>query len=154
VAVADDQPVPAEVRDRLEDRGETLVHAPAPDARRPNSFAAFSFMISGRTSSLIAMPSKSFIHRSGVMTGKSEPKSTLCFNSELAYCTSCGGKYFGDHPERSMYTCGLCVATDSASSCHGNDGWARMIGMSGESTATSSTWIGVAYFPRIPPPAR
>ena len=103
---------------------------------------------------LIAMPSKSFIQRSGVITGKSEPNSTLSFSSEFAYWTSCGGKYFGDQPDRSMCTCGLCVATDSASSCQGKDGWARMIGMSGKSTATSSTCSGLEYFSRMPPPAR
>src|SRR4051812_49995097 len=100
------------------------------------------------------MPSKSFIHLSGVITGKSEPNSTLSFSREFAYCTSCGGKYFGDQPDRSMCTCGLCVATDSASSCQGEDGGARMIGMSGESTATSSTGSGLEDFNPMPPPAR
>ena len=46
----------------------------------------------------------------------------------------------------------LVQATDSASSCQGNDGWARMIGMSGKSTATSSRSIGLEYFRWMPPP--
>ena len=57
----------------------------------------------------------------------------------LAYWTSWGGKYFGDQPDRSMYTSGLCIAIESASSCHGNEGWASTIGISGKSAATSST---------------
>jgi hypothetical protein len=51
-----------------------------------------------------------------------------------------------------MWTCGLWVATARASSCQGNDGWARTIGMPGKSAATSSTWIGLEYFSRTPPP--
>ena len=65
-----------------------------------------------------------------------------------------GGKYFGDQPERSMYTCGLWTATDNASSCQGTEGWAMMIGMSGKSAATSSRQTGLEYFRRIPPPPR
>ena len=41
-----------------------------------------------------------------------------------------------------------------ASSCHGNDGCAMTIGMSGKSTATSSIGIGWPYFERMPPPPR
>ena len=37
-----------------------------------------------------------------------------------------------------MYTFGLCTAIASASSCHGKDGWARMMSSSGKSAATSS----------------
>ena len=44
--------------------------------RRPSSRAAFSFRISGRTSSLNSACSKSFSQRSGVISGKSEPKRT------------------------------------------------------------------------------
>src|ERR1022692_3771120 len=77
---------------------------------------------------------------------------TLSWSSELAYCTSSGGKYFGDQPDRSMCTVGLCVATASASSCHGNEGWARMIGIPGKSAATSSMSIGLEYLSLIPPP--
>ncbi len=47
---------------------------------------------------------------------------TLSLSKVLAYWTSCAGKYFGDQPDRSMCTSGLCAATASASSCHGNDG--------------------------------
>lgn len=79
-------------------------------------------MISGRTSGLISRFSKSRIQRSGVIAGKSEPNSTLSRSSVLAYRTSSGGNYFGDQPDKSMYTRGLCVAIASASSCQGNDG--------------------------------
>ena len=51
-----------------------------------------------------------------------------------------------------MDTCGLCIAIEIASSCHGNDGWARTIFSVGKSTATSSTWIGLEYLSRMPPP--
>src|SRR3954447_11570769 len=121
---------------------------------RPRSRTALSLRILGLTDSLISSFSKSASQRSGLITGKSEPKRTLSRSSELAYWTSCGGKYFGDQPDRSMCTRGLWVATDSASSCQGNDGWARMMSMSGKSTATSSTSIGLEYFRRIPPPPR
>jgi hypothetical protein len=70
----------------------------------------------------------------------------------FAYRTSCGGKYFGDHPDRSMYTFGLCVATARASSCQGNDGCAMMIVRSGKSTATSSSSIGFDSPNLMPPP--
>ena len=46
--------------------------------------------------------STSDIQRSGVSTGKSVPKSILCFSSVFAYWMRIGGKYFGDHPDRSM----------------------------------------------------
>ena len=59
-------------------------------------------MISGRTSGLMSRFSKSLIHRSGVMAGKSEPNSTFSRSRVLAYRTSSGGKYFGDQPDRSM----------------------------------------------------
>ena len=36
----------------------------------------------------------------------------------------------------------------------GHDGWASTIGMSGKSTATSSTYIGFEYLSLMPPPAR
>ena len=49
-----------------------------------NSFAALSFKISGRTSSLMLIFSKSASQRSGDIIGQSEPKSILCFNSVLA----------------------------------------------------------------------
>src|SRR5581483_6169809 len=126
------------------------VHALA--APRPSSLMAFSLRISGFTSGLILSVAKSLNHRSGVMTGQSEPNSTLCLRRLLAYLTRIGGKYLGDQPDRSIYTLGLCWATDSASSCHGNDGWARMIGMSGKSTATASIYIGFEYFSRMPAP--
>ena len=32
-------------------------------------------------------------------------------NSVLVYCTSCGEKYFGLQPERSIHTLGLCIAS-------------------------------------------
>jgi len=68
----------------------------------PSSRAALSLKMPGLTSSLIAIFSRSAIHRSGVSTGKSVPNSTLSFSSVFAYCTRMGGKYFGDHPDRSM----------------------------------------------------
>src|SRR5690606_6100200 len=73
-----------------------------PAARRPSTRAAFSLRINGRTSGLMVKVSKSLSHRSGVSNGKSEPKSTFSRRSVLAYVTSCRGKYFGDHPDRSM----------------------------------------------------
>src|SRR2546422_5910069 len=48
------------------------------------SLAAFSFMMSGRTSGLIGSFSNSASQRSGWMTGLSVPKSTLSFSSVLA----------------------------------------------------------------------
>ena len=71
-------------------------------AQRPNSLLAFSFRMSGRTSSRISMFLKSASHRSGVIAGQSEPNSILCFRSVLAYCTRIGEKYFGDQPDRSI----------------------------------------------------
>jgi hypothetical protein len=41
-------------------------------------------------------------HRSGRISGQSLPKSILFFSSVLAARTSCGGKYFGDQPDRSI----------------------------------------------------
>ena len=108
--------------------------------------------IFGRTSSLIGSLAKSASQRSGVSSGKSDPNRTLSCSRVLAYCTSWGGKYFGDQPDRSIYTLGLCVAMLSASSCQGKDGWARMIFNPGKSTATSSMYSGLEYFSRIPPP--
>ena len=51
-----------------------------------------------------------------------------------------------------MNTFSLCSAIDRLSSVHGQLGWARMIFMSGKSTATSSTSIGWPYLSRTPPP--
>src|SRR5215467_2099790 len=128
--------------------------APQPGQRaaRPSSLAAFCFRIFSLTSGLIGSFAKSASQRSGVSSGKPEPNMTLSASSEFAYCTRIGGKYFGDQPDRSMCTCRLCRATASASSCQGNDGWARMMGMPGKSAATSSISIGLEYFSRIPPP--
>src|SRR5690349_11632166 len=95
--------------------------------RKPKSLAAFSFRIRGCTSSRKPAFAKSAIHRSVVIIGWSEPKSILFFSSVFAYCTRIGGKYFGDQPERSIYTAALCSAMARASSCHGNDGCAMMI---------------------------
>jgi hypothetical protein len=50
----------------------------------------------------MAIFSKSAIQRSGLISGKSEPKSILCFSSVLAYWISVGEKYLGDQPERSI----------------------------------------------------
>ena len=60
----------------------------------------------------------------------------------MAARTSCGGKYFGSQPDRSMYTLALWVAIEMAESCHGTDGWARMTVSVGKSAATSSSSIG------------
>src|SRR5579864_9211601 len=76
----------------------------------PRSLAAFSFRIRGLTSSRNGAASKSAIQRSAVIIGWSEPNNTLFLSRVLAYCTSSGGKYFGDHPERSIKTCCLCSA--------------------------------------------
>ena len=55
--------------------------------RRYASFKAliaFSLRISGWTSGLKPASAKSFIQRSGVISGKSEPNSILCFSCEFA----------------------------------------------------------------------
>src|SRR5690606_10254031 len=87
------------------DRGD-LVHdvddTPSSAVASPSRRTALSLRIFGRTSSLMSRLSKSRRHRSGVSSGKSDPKSTLSCSSEFACCTSCGGKYFGDQPDRSM----------------------------------------------------
>jgi hypothetical protein len=49
---------------------------------------------------------------------------------------------------------GLCSASDSASSCQGQLGWAMTICMSGKSIATSSSSIGLLFCSRSPPPQR
>src|SRR5690606_15810873 len=137
--------------DREEDRVQA---AGEPVGASFSRRTAFSFMISGRTSGLIASFSKSAIHRSGRITGLSVPNSTRSFSSVFAYCTSFGSKYLGDQPDRSIQTFGLCSATDSCSSCHGTPGCAITICRSGKSAATSSMWIGFAYLMRSPPPPR
>src|SRR6056300_914214 len=111
-------------------------------------------MISGRRSSLMLIFSKSDSHRSGVIIGQSDPNKTFLRRIELQYFTKTSGKYLGDHPDRSIYTFGLSCATDSASSCHGKLGCAKTIFMSGKSTATSSIYIGLEYFRRMPLPPR
>ena len=118
----------------------------------PSSRTAFSFRTRGRTSSLKDACSKSASQRSGVINGKSEPNSTLFRSWVFAYWTSCGGKYFGDQPERSIHTLSLCRQIEIASSCHGNDGCASTIWSDGKSAATSSRHIGFEYFSRRPPP--
>ena len=87
-----------------------------------------------------------------MISGKSEPKSTFVRSWVFAYWTSCGGKYFGDQPERSIQTFCLCRHTEIASSCQGNDGCASTIWSSGKSAATSSRHIGFEYLSRNPPP--
>ena len=52
--------------------------------------------MSGRTSSLISIFSKSDNQRSGLIIGQSEPKSTFFLRSVLQYWTRIFGKYFGD----------------------------------------------------------
>src|SRR5699024_2526361 len=96
-------------------------------AHRPRTPTALPFMISGTASSLMPSCSKSPIHRSGVMSGKSEPNSALCLSIDPIARVSCGGKYFGDHPDRSMKTLALWVAIEIEASAHGTDGWARII---------------------------
>ena len=49
---------------------------------------------------------------------------------------------------------GLCIASEIASSCHGQDGWATTICMSGKAIATSSSSIGFEFCRRSPPPQR
>src|SRR2546425_595605 len=46
------------------------------------------------------------------------------------------------------------IDLDRASSCQGKAGCARMIGISGKSTATSSSSMGCEYLSRTPPPPR
>ena len=76
------------------------------------------------------------------------------FSKVFAYCTSCGGKYFGLQPERSIHTLGLCMASEIASSCQGQLGCATMIWMSGNAIATSSSSIGFEFCSRSPPRQR
>jgi hypothetical protein len=78
--------------------------SPETDGRHASlrSRAAFSLRMSGRTSSLISIFSKSDNQRSGLIIGQSEPKSTFVLRSVLQYWTRIFGKYFGDQPERSM----------------------------------------------------
>src|ERR1700729_3013395 len=66
------------------------------------SRAAFSLRMSGRTSALISIFSKSDNQRSGLIIGQSEPKSAFFLRSVLQYWTRIFGKYFGDQPDRSM----------------------------------------------------
>src|SRR3990172_7227311 len=107
---------------RLREVAEQLIgRASVRHQRRPSSRAAFSFRISGRTSSLNGACSKSASQRSGVISGKSEPKRTFVRSCVFAYLTSCGGKYFGDQPERSIHTFSLWRQTEIASSCHGKE---------------------------------
>src|SRR5215218_3789667 len=96
-------------------------HVQAPS---PSSFFAFSIMIFGRTSSRKGASAKSLSQRSGLITGKSEPNSTLSWSRVLAYWIREGEKYFAEKPERSMYTFALCIATDNISSCQGQEGCA------------------------------
>ncbi len=88
------------------------------------------------------------------MRGKSLPNRIRSFSSVLQYWTSCGGKYFGLQPDRSIQMFGLCSASDNASSCHGQLGCAQMICMSGKAIATSSSSIGFEFCRRRPPPQR
>src|ERR1700722_5518354 len=78
--------------------------SPETDGRHASlrSRAAFSLRMSGRTSSLISIFSKSDNQRSGLIIGQSEPKSTFFLRSVLQYWTRIFGKYFGDQPDRSM----------------------------------------------------
>ena len=68
----------------------------------PSSRRALSFRISGRTSSRNGAFSKSASQRSGVIAGQSEPNRTLREIKEFQYFTRISGKYFGDHPDRSI----------------------------------------------------
>ena len=81
--------------------------------------------------------------------GPSDPKSTFLPNIELLDLPSISGKYFGAYPDKSIKTLGFCRATAKASSCQGNEKCVRIIFISGESTATSSVYIGLEYFSRI-----
>src|SRR6185295_16895545 len=72
----------------------------------------------------------------------------------FAYVTSDGEKYFGDQPDRSMYTFGLCTSIASCSSCQGHAGCAITMFSDGKSAATSSMYgIGRAKpnFTPLPP---
>src|SRR6185437_7732025 len=85
----------------------TRAQGPRPSAQtrahpRCSAAIAFSLRIRSCTSGLKPASLKSVIQRSGVISGKSEPNSILRLSCELAYRTSCAGKYFGDQPDRSM----------------------------------------------------
>ena len=103
---------------------------------------------------LEAASAKSFSQRSGVISGKSLPNRIRSLSSVFAYWINCGGKYFGLQPDRSIQMLGLCIASERASSCHGQHGWATMICMSGKAIATSSSSIGFEFCSRRPPPQR
>ena len=53
------------------------------------------------TSTSIPRVSKSFRQRSSVMYGWSVPNSALVFSWRPMARTNCGGKYFGDQPDKS-----------------------------------------------------
>ena len=142
------QPIPQRHRRGPEAHFNSLLsQLSAAASRSPSGSAA-------RTSSLKPASAKSFSQRSGVISGKSLPNRMRSFSSVFAYCTSCGGKYFGLQPDRSIQMFGLCIASEIASSCHGHDGWATTICMSGKAIATSSSSIGFEFCRRRPPPQR
>ncbi|MDF2492939.1 MAG: hypothetical protein K0Q58_1517 [Microbacterium sp.] len=106
------------------------------------------------TSGFSSVCSTSRSHRSGVRRGKSEPNRIRFLRNEFAARTSCGGKYFGLQPDKSIHVLCLCVATEIASSCHGTEGCAMMICRSGNSAATVSSSMGFDRASRNPRPPR
>ena len=95
---------------------------------RPSRRTAFSLRISGRTSSLSPACSKSASQRSGVISGKSEPNRTLVSQQRVRVLHELRREVLrrpAGEVDVDLRACG--VATEIASSCHGNDGCARMI---------------------------
>jgi hypothetical protein len=74
---------------------ENPQHPRKDDYVKPKSRNAFSFRISGRTSSRMAIFSKSVSQRSGAISGLSEPNSTLCLSKVFAYYVSLGRRGIG-----------------------------------------------------------
>ena len=96
----------------------------------------------------MSVPSKSASHRVRREQRVVRPEHDAVRRS-LSRADKLRREYFGDEPDKSMYTFSLWGATEIASSCQGP----RMgedDRHSGKSAATSSTRIGFEYFSRMP----
>ena len=116
----------------------------------PNKRAALPLMISGRNSSLIAIFSKSDSQRSGVIMGQSEPNKPFCAGSNCNISPKCLGNIWRP-PDRSIRHLVYAAPRPAPLPAKGMRG-ARMIFISGKSTATSSIYIGFEYFRHPFPP--
>ena len=109
--------------------------------------------MSGRTSSRMSIFSKSASHRSGVIHGIVGAKEHLVFEERVRVLHAASAKNTSATSRTDRCRPAACAGRPrSPRPATGNDGCARMIGMSGKSTATSSMCIGLPYFSRIPPP--